>query len=510
MPFRNSLIKFSPVQSFRDWACVTTSSKTSIDSLRGVLVLVSIFGITWIWHLMSVALTVPLDNVEQLVWSHAVQWGYHKHPPMPTWLLTLPARMTDYSDMTPSLLGGLCTLLSALIFWNLLRQIWGPSASYIALLAALCITFYNGRLNYYNHNTILMLCVSLSIHCWWMILNTGRTRWWIALGACIGLGMLSKYQYLLVIGPSAVLLWHLQPWRNRQHLRGLAWALLTAAVLFMPHLLWLLQQDMVDSPIQYALKTSRPAFLTGDGVDTNTRLHSMLWLLDLVFNRCLPALLFLLGLKALSDPKRTAPPINTSQISGNYFLSLWGAIPPVCITLLGLLGGMDLQMQWGTAFAIWIVPVLMIVLDLHRRQTCRPLEWVALGLFTIIQSLLLLYSYHTSFYGCCSSTVSSRWRLFDSQALARELDASARESAGGTFKIIIGSTTTSGAVALALPDKPKVLIDHNLKISPWIHPDELYLSGVVELWPPHAGPSDRTLLSSGWGWRIYVPAINPL
>jgi len=27
------------------------------------------------------------DNVEQLNWSHSYQWGYFKHPPLPTWLL---------------------------------------------------------------------------------------------------------------------------------------------------------------------------------------------------------------------------------------------------------------------------------------------------------------------------------------------------------------------------------------------------------------------------------------
>jgi len=182
---------------------------------------------------------------------------------------------------------------------------------------------------------------------------------------------------------------------------------------------------------------------------------------------------------------------------------IWGVLPPVCITLLGLLAGMDLQMQWGTAYAIWIVPPMMVVLGLHKRWICTPLTWLALGLFALIQGLLLLQSYQTSFYGCCASHEAHRWRMFDSHALAKELDASAREAVGGTFKIIVGPATAAGAVSLALPDKPKVLIDRNLKISPWIHPQELHFSGVVELWPPNSGPEDRTLLPSGWGWGLY-------
>jgi 4-amino-4-deoxy-L-arabinose transferase-like glycosyltransferase len=501
MPFRRSLIRTNGAVRASGWSNAS-SIDTPIDSVRGVLVLACLFGMVWVWHLMSVALTVPMDNIEQLVWSHSLEWGYHKHPPLPTWLLALPARLSGYAPMSTAVIGAICTLLSILIFWNLVRQIWGRPSAYVALLAGLCITFYNGRLNYYNHNTVLMLWVSLSAHCWWMILTTGRTRWWIGLGAAAGMGMLSKYQYLLVLVPSAVLIWQLKPWRHRQHLQGLGWALLTATLLWAPHLLWLLQQNLDDSPIRYALQSSRPEFLQSS-VSAGTRLQSGLWLLDLLLNRCLPALLLLLCLKALSEPEHTESPTNGSPISGNHFLWLWGSLPPICITLLGLLAGMDLQLHWGTAYAIWIVPPLMMMLGLHQRKICKQLTWLTLGLFALIQSLLLLQSYHTSFYGCCAGSAPHRWRLFDSQAMAKELDASAREAVGGTFRIIVGPTTIAGAVALALPDKPKVLINHNLKISPWVHPQELDFAGVVVLWSPNTGPTDRTILSNGWGWSLY-------
>ena len=39
-----------------------------------------------IWSLVpAVLLSAPHgDNVEQLNWSHGLQWGYLKHPPLPT------------------------------------------------------------------------------------------------------------------------------------------------------------------------------------------------------------------------------------------------------------------------------------------------------------------------------------------------------------------------------------------------------------------------------------------
>lgn len=476
--------------------------RLSLENPFGLTVLILFFGVVWLAHLSSVALTAPMDNIEQWVWSHSLQWGYHKHPPLPTWLLSWPQKLSSATSMTSQILGALCTLTSALIFTNLIRQIWGARSAAIALLAALCITFYNGRLNYYNHNVLLMLCVSLSVYCWWMILTTGRTRWWVGLGFSAGLGMLSKYQYALVLAPSAVMIWQLKPWHNKQHLKGIGWALVTATLLFLPHLLWLLQQDMADSPIRYALKTSLPDY-SQNALPSPGRIRSGIWLLDLLLNRCLPAILFLLLVKPLRQADISNSHATDHPDAGSRFLLTWGILPPLCITLLGLVMGMDLQMQWGTAFAIWIVPPLMVLLKLHRANWPQKYTGVILVIFGLVQGMLMLHSYQTSAFGCCANTGSPRWRLFNSTEIAKELEHSACEAVGGRFRIIAGGTTTAGAIAIAMKDHPKVLIDDNLKISPWIQAQELQGPGVIRLWAPNTGPETRTRLPSGWGWSLY-------
>jgi 4-amino-4-deoxy-L-arabinose transferase-like glycosyltransferase len=470
-------------------------------------ILMVLFGLAWIGHLSSVALTAPMDNVEQWVWSQSLQWGYHKHPPLPTWLLALPQMLFGPTALTGQILGSLCTLSAAMIFANVVRQIWGKHNASIALLAGLCITFYNGRLNYYNHNVLLMLCVSLSAYCWWQISTTGRTFWWIALGASAGLGMLSKYQYLLVAGPSAYMIWQLKPWRSQQQLRGLGLAILTATLLFLPHLWWLLHQDMANSPIQYALKTSRPEFLQ-TAIPASNRLHSGIWLMDLLFNRCLPAILFLWIVQTLRKSINTDQCGNSAGISGTRFLLVWGIFPSLSITLLGLFLGMDLQMQWGTAFAIWTIPPLMMLLRLHQKQLHPKQTWMVLSVFVAIQSALMIHSYETSAFGCCAQPASTRWRLFDSPTIARELSDSAHDAVGGRIEIIVGPASAAGAVAIAMDDHPKILIDGNLKISPWIDPEELKKPGVIQLWPPHTGPAAQTKLPSGWGWSFYLPSAE--
>ena len=165
--------------------------------LRGpaaVGLLFLLFAAVWLWHLDSVALSPPADNIEQLTWMRSLEWGYYKHPPVPTWMMWAFAKLAGWSAWSSYLLGALCTLVSVALYGLLLRDIQGPRFALVGVLAALGITFYNGRLNYFNHNVALMLWVSASAWLWWRLLTVPRLRWWLALGAVAGLGMLSKYQ----------------------------------------------------------------------------------------------------------------------------------------------------------------------------------------------------------------------------------------------------------------------------------------------------------------------------
>jgi hypothetical protein len=174
---------------------------------------------------------------------------------------------------------------------------------------------------------------------------------------------------------------------------------------------------------------------------------------------------------------------------------VWGLMPPLTITLLGLTLGMDLQMQWGTAFALWLIAPFMVALKVHQLQDSRRLQKVVWGGFLLIQASLMMYYNQTS--------SASLWRNFDSATVARELTASTRQANVGPITIISGHATEAGAIALAMPYHPKILINRELKFSPWIEKSELQAPGVIQLWAPQTGPDHQTRLPSGWGWTPY-------
>src|SRR5438132_872900 len=110
-----------------------------------------LFAAVWLSHLSYTSLSPPADNIEQLTWLHSLEWGYYKHPPLPTWLIWVPAQLFGGHAWTSYAAGAAFTLGSVGLLWYLLSQLRGRRHATLSLLAVLCITYYNERLYYYNH-----------------------------------------------------------------------------------------------------------------------------------------------------------------------------------------------------------------------------------------------------------------------------------------------------------------------------------------------------------------------
>ncbi|MEQ1682875.1 MAG: glycosyltransferase family 39 protein [Burkholderiaceae bacterium] len=458
-------------------AWIQKAASTQAPSGRLVAVGLLVFAAVWLVHLASTSLSPPVDNIEQLTWVRSLELGYYKHPPLPTWLLWVPVQFLGISAWTGALLGAAVTLAAMGVLWALLRALRGATYAALALLAALCITYYNGRLNYYNHNVVLLLTVVMSAWCCWRAFDDQRLRWWVALGVTLGLGALSKYQ-IAVTALSVLCFWASQrAWREPRHVRGLLVAVLTALAVFSPHLLWLPAHDF--GPIRYAMGSSLGAHLgTVDRLANAGR-----WAADQLLNRGMPAILFL-GACAWSASKRAPaaaagalPPADAMPGSRALILS-WAAVPMLFMPAMGVVLGSDLQLQWGTAFLPFVVPAAME--SMPRAFWLRVRLAFAVKVFLALQGLLMLLSYATSPVGL-PALKDHHWRTFPSQPFADAVAAPARALLGGPIRVIVGEPAMAGALALKLPERPLVLLDGDFDRSPWVGLDLLRRCGALQI-----------------------------
>ena len=481
-----------------------------------------VFTALWLSLLGFSSFAPPIDNIEQLTWVRSLEWGYYKHPPLPTWLLWPVVQLLGLRPLASYLLGASITLAALGLAAHLLVLMRGPRFAATALLAMLCITFYNGRLYYYNHNTVLFLFVVGSAWASWQAFSRRSLGWWAVVGLMLGLGGLSKYQIVVAAASVAVLWLQQRAWRDPVHLAGAALATVVGLLIVLPHAVWLVQHDF--APIHYAMNSSlgahvaqqqRPALVSN-------------WLIDLLFNRLLPAWLLLLfalaGRRAAADKQpearpdtrpETRPdtqvhaqPLEHQQLSRALLLS-FGWVPLVSLAAMGLVGGVELQLQWGTAFAALLVPAVMELLSCCGLVFSQPVLLRAAKAFLVLQALLLGFNALTSPLGP-QRWQSSHWGRFKSADLAQAIAGPARQIAGAPIRVIEGPANYAGALALELPERPKVLIDGNLAISPWLSRESLLHCSRLQI-DRSVGPHDTSWQAAGpafpdFHWRVVKPS----
>lgn len=177
--------------------------------------------------------------------------------------------------------------------------------------------------------------------------------------------------------------------------------------------------------------------------------------------------------------------------------------------LVGVLLGSDLPLHWGTPFLLFAVPAAMEITRpwvAWPRVALRP----ALVAFGLIQTLLLVVSQLTSPLGPLAQR-ERHWRAFDSAALAGVVGPVARQALHGPICLVIGGASKAGALALALPERPQVLIDGRYDRSPWVDKHLIDRCGALELSDavPMPGGNELAPPFAGLRWRVLLPLPLP-
>jgi dolichol-phosphate mannosyltransferase len=189
---------------------------------------------------VGVAAVVPVLPEEAYHWNFArhLAWGYHDHPPMIAWGIALARLVLGDTPLGIRLVPLLFALGTACLLGRLARRCYGEGAAAWAVLlyAAAPAAFFVGGWGF--PDAPLWFFWALALTWVWRALETGMPRWWLAAGAALGAGMLSKYTASFLV-PS-VLLYLLGSRRNRRWL-ATPWPYLAGVcslVVFAPVLYW--------------------------------------------------------------------------------------------------------------------------------------------------------------------------------------------------------------------------------------------------------------------------------
>lgn len=462
------------VQSFRQRCSKFSFTASDLTPLVYLLLLVHLIA----WSVLTGwSHSAPdLDNNEELVWGSVLEWGYYKHPPLPSWLIHGLMLVLGKSVWMTFFAGQLCVVLSLWIVWKWGCEVTTQRRALVAMLLLSLIAYFTTRGVIYNHNTVQLWSIAGALWMFYRASRTHRVSSWIGLGIFSGLAMLTKYSALVQFATFFLYLAFTGRLREGRIWRGMGVAACVWGVIMAPHIVWLLGQQ--GGPIQYAEHSL---------VSTVTRLEHIGVLVDFAvtnFARVVPMLVAIGMIYAWQKWVPTSVRhennharfiVEELQTTDRFFIAFMAWVP-FALTLTGIIWlKAPFVSGWVTTFflpfgffAFWLLRTGDEVVLLRRTviivMTIQILSAVGYGVARGPIASAVGRATRSDFPGARIATVmQQRWS----------------EHVPSPMRYVAADTWLGGNITTHLKGNAQVLIEGDFALSPWVDPTTVQECGML-------------------------------
>lgn len=323
---------------------------------------------------------VNIDEAEALLWAQRLDWGYGPQPPLYIW-----AQGAVFALTGPGVVG--LALWKALVLWGiaatgfaLARRFAGPGQVAVAGLATLALlwlpelSWESQRIR--THNTLATLIALAAVLVALQLRRDPRGPRFAQLGALIGLGLLAKWNFILLV-PGLLLALALAPGGARALGRPAAlWLVLLPVAMVSPTALWMAAHPEV------AFASAGKLGLAAEGAAWARWLTA--WGRNFAGFIALPVLV--LGAFALAGRRRVAPdPARepSSEAATEMRITLGAVAITLALVLIGGLIGGATQMT-----ARWFLPLALPALPVVGVRVVGRLGGLGRAVFTGLSAAL--------------------------------------------------------------------------------------------------------------------------
>lgn len=455
-----------PIRLIRDRFSFIAANKDEL----GLFVFFAVYLTSWTLLAAFLPLSTEQDSIEQVVWSESWQWGYYKHPPLPSALLhALNLLFGGPSIGLTAFAAQGCAVVALIYVWLLAKQMLPRKLAIVAVLLTSLIAYHNFRAFAFNHNTVSLPFTAAAIYYFYCALRCPRRfSNWLWLGFVCGLAMLTKYSAALVMASFFVYIVWQRLWADVLIIRGLLAGSAVFVAVFSPHVVWLAEHNWL--PFTYLnnellLTGNRLSIFAGFFANQIIRLSFTLPLLLWVFYLRRKGVIKVTAAQAVESP-------GTSQ--DLRFLLCMLLTPLILAMMTPLLKGSPLNSNWVSAF---FLPAGILAAkcffsrfdDTQLLKQANRVTWLTQAAIT------------TSFFlGAVvyPEVIGSKATLdFPGQALTDKVAEIWHRREKAPLTIVISDTWTGGNILLDARPEPALLIDNLAEISPWVNANDVAACG---------------------------------
>jgi hypothetical protein len=221
-------------------------SRTAPPSRICWLPLIGIAGAVLLLHILTNGrYGFHRDELQFLSDARHLDWGYVSFPPLTPFVEHIALALFGLSLVGLRLFSAIVQAMAIVVSGMMARELGGGRLAQITTAFAVAFSplalFSGTEFQYTSFDFVWWLLIAYFVI---RLLRTENPRWWLAIGACVGIGLQTKYAIVFFI---AGILGGLVLTRARRYLKsGWFWGGVGIALLiFLPNLIWLVRHDFV-------------------------------------------------------------------------------------------------------------------------------------------------------------------------------------------------------------------------------------------------------------------------
>ena len=133
-------------------------------------------------------------------------------PPLAFWVQALSVRVFGFHPLSILVPEALMGVAAVALVYDMTRRMFGRVAGSVAGLAFALTPITVAIARHNNPDELLILCCVAALWCAVRALETGRTKWLVLCGVCVGLGFETKMGVALFVVPGIALAWMWSRW----------------------------------------------------------------------------------------------------------------------------------------------------------------------------------------------------------------------------------------------------------------------------------------------------------
>ena len=333
---------------------------------------------------------------------------------------------------------------------RLAQKLSDPKTAFLSVLGLEASFIYSVVAIEFNVNTVAMPFFALSAWFAYEALTNGAWKWWLLLGASVGLGMLSKYVMLLEIAALGLFVLTDRPSR--------AWlarpqpfiAALIALLIFSPNLYWLAQHQF------RSLTYARGRAISEYGIFGHLYNPSEFLLSEIGF--LAPTMIMLLPWTGF--PWRIQKDVTEPQHRAHRYVLLLCLLPAVTLFSLSAITGIQLRRRMGRPL---LDPLSIAMLLWLRPRPSDSAAWNCVRLASVFWLCNIVAALSLVLGSPLISRPRSLRIQFGGRDLAQTVSRQWHEKFGNIPLMLVGGERwLCDNAALYSPDRPSVLTDQGM------------------------------------------------